>query len=80
MGTGACTAGRILWFTGHDGLGIQLAGDQLSKGKVLGNDSEWLAKVGESTSILVVLHCKLLSMQSLLVSVFSSTPFSSSLR
>lgn len=64
----------------HDGLGIQLAGDQLSKRKVLGTDAEWLAKVGEPTSILVVLHCKLLSRKGLPASVFSSTLFSSSLR
>lgn len=80
MGTGACTAGRILWFAGHDGLAIQLAGDQLSKTKVSGTDAEWLAKVGEATSIFVVLLCKPKSRQGLPVSLCSSTPFSSSFR
>lgn len=59
-GTGACAADSVLWCTVYGDQGIHSAGDQVSKRTVLGTDAEWLAKMSQSTSIWVVLHCKLL--------------------
>lgn len=62
MQTGFCgSLGMVIWeFSQHE--------TRFPKKKCLRTDAEWWAKVGKSTSMLVVLHCKLLKRHGLPVS------------